>query len=172
VPVLRFYEASAVPAREQNRGTLAAPKADAVIAELKALRIAADAESAARVFDDVHRLALDDRLPSCDAAYLKLAVRLGLPLATLDDELIRASKIARSHGALGSMVFPRRKSRNVPYGKSRSPPFYGGGGHISRCWAAVSAVGCGCRCPWSNRATACCRSKSLMNRCCASASGR
>ena len=52
VPVLWFYEASAVLAREQNRGTLAAPKADEFIAELKALRIMADAESAARVFDD------------------------------------------------------------------------------------------------------------------------
>ncbi len=94
VPVLWFYEASAVLAREQNRGTLAAPKADQFIAELKALRIVADAESAARVFSDVHRLALDHRLTSYDAAYLELALRHGLPLATLDDELIRASKAA------------------------------------------------------------------------------
>ncbi len=57
--MLWFYEASAVLVREQNRGNLAAPKADEFIAALKALRIAADAESAARVFNDVHRLALD-----------------------------------------------------------------------------------------------------------------
>jgi predicted nucleic acid-binding protein len=76
----------------KNRGTLAAPKADNFIAELKALRIAAGAESAARVFSDVHRLALDHRLTSYDAAYLELAQRRNLPLATLDDELIRASK--------------------------------------------------------------------------------
>ena len=94
VPVLWFYEASAVLAREQNRGTLAALKADEFIAELKALRIVADAESAARVFSGVHRLALDQRLTSYDAAYLELALRHGLPLATLDDELIRASKAA------------------------------------------------------------------------------
>jgi predicted nucleic acid-binding protein len=94
VPVLWFYEASAVLAREQNRGTLAASKANEFIAELKALRIVADAESAARVFNDVHRLALDHRLTSYDAAYLELALRHGLPLATLDDELIRASKVA------------------------------------------------------------------------------
>ncbi|MGA8760610.1 MAG: type II toxin-antitoxin system VapC family toxin [Stellaceae bacterium] len=61
---------------------------------MKALRIVADAESAARVFNDVHRLALDHRLTSYDAAYLELALRHGLPLATLDDELIRASKAA------------------------------------------------------------------------------
>jgi predicted nucleic acid-binding protein len=94
VPVLWFYEASAVLAREQNRGTLAAPKAEQFIVELKALRIVADAGSAARVFSDVHRLALDHRLTSYDAAYLELALRHGLPLATLDDELIRASKAA------------------------------------------------------------------------------
>jgi predicted nucleic acid-binding protein len=41
VPVLWFYEASAVLAREQNRGTLAAPKAEQFIVELKTLRIVA-----------------------------------------------------------------------------------------------------------------------------------
>lgn len=94
VPALWFYEASAVLAREQNRGTLAAPKADQFIAELTALRIAVDAESAARVFSDVHRLALAYRLTSYDAACLELALRRGLPLATHDDELIRASAAA------------------------------------------------------------------------------
>ena len=94
VPVLWFYEASAVLSREQNRGTLAGPKAEDFIAELQALRIAADAESAARVFSDVHRFSLAYRLTSYDAAYLELALRRSLPLATLDDDLIRASKAA------------------------------------------------------------------------------
>ena len=94
VPVLWFYEASAVLSREQNRGTLAAPKAEDFIPELQALRIAADAESAARVFSDVHHLALTYWLTSYDAAYLELALRRSLPLATLDDDLIRASKAA------------------------------------------------------------------------------
>ena len=65
-----------------------------LIVELKALRIQADANTAAGVFNGVHRLALDHRLTSYDAAYLELALRHGLPLATLDDELIRASKAA------------------------------------------------------------------------------
>jgi predicted nucleic acid-binding protein len=94
VPVLWFYEASAVLAREQNRGTLASPKADEFIAELNALRINADEESPRRVFSDVHRLALAYRLSSYDAAYLELALRRSLALATLDDDLIRASKAA------------------------------------------------------------------------------
>jgi predicted nucleic acid-binding protein len=92
VPVLWFYEPSAVLAREQNSGTLAAPKAEEFIAALNALPIAADPESAARVFRDVHRLALGPRLTSYDAAYLELALRRKLPLATLDDDLIPADK--------------------------------------------------------------------------------
>jgi predicted nucleic acid-binding protein len=94
VPVLWFYEVSNVLGREQNRGTLAAPKADEFIAELQSLNIAADAESEARIFTDVHRLALAYRLTSYDAAYLELAIRRRLPLATLDDDLRRASSAA------------------------------------------------------------------------------
>jgi predicted nucleic acid-binding protein len=94
VPVLWFYEASSVLAREQNRGTLAAPKADQFIAELQSLNITADSWSADRVFRDVHRLALTYRLTSYDAAYLELALRWNLPLATLDADLIRACAAA------------------------------------------------------------------------------
>ncbi len=86
------FEASAVLARAQNRGTLAASKADAFLVELKSLNIVADHEGAERVFTDVHRLAVAYRLTSYDAAYLELASRRNLSLATLDNDLIRASK--------------------------------------------------------------------------------
>ena len=94
VPVIWFYEASAVLSRAQNRGTLVAPKADEFIAELKSLNITADEESTIRVFPDVHRVALTYRLTSYDVSYLELAIRRSLPLATLDEDLIRASKAA------------------------------------------------------------------------------
>jgi predicted nucleic acid-binding protein len=94
VPVIWFYEASSVLSRAQNRGTLAAPKADEFIAELNSLNITADEESAARVFPDVHRVALAYRLTSYDASYLESALRRNLPLATLDNDMIRASKAA------------------------------------------------------------------------------
>jgi predicted nucleic acid-binding protein len=94
VPILWFYEASSVLAREQNRGTLTPPKADQFIVELKSLNIIADAQSAERVFSDVHRLALAYRLTSYDAAYLELALRRNLPLTTLDADLIRACSAA------------------------------------------------------------------------------
>ena len=94
VPVLWFYEASAVLSRAQNIGTLTASKAAAFITELKSLNIIADDAGIARVLTDVHRMALSYRLTSYDAAYLELATRLNLPLATLDDELIRAAGAA------------------------------------------------------------------------------
>ena len=94
VPLLWFYEASAVLVREQSRGTLTASTAAGFIAELQALPISADPQSAKRVFGDVHRLALLYRLTSYDSAYLELAIRQGLPLATLDNELRQASNAA------------------------------------------------------------------------------
>jgi predicted nucleic acid-binding protein len=98
VPVLWFYEASAVLSRAQNIGMLTASKAAAFITELKSLNLIADDAGIARVLTDVHRLALSYRLTSYDAAYLELATRLNLPLATLDDELLRAA------GAAGILV--------------------------------------------------------------------
>ncbi len=94
VPVLWFYEASSVLSRAQTRGTLSGRKADEFIVELQSLNIRGDRQSAARVFRDVHQLALTYRLTSYDAAYLELALRRGLPIATLDDDLIQASKAA------------------------------------------------------------------------------
>jgi len=47
-----------------------------------------------RIFSDVHRLALTYQLTSYDAAYLELALRRNLSLASLDDDLVRASERA------------------------------------------------------------------------------
>jgi predicted nucleic acid-binding protein len=94
VPVLWFYEVSAVLSRAQNSGTLAASKAAEFITQLQSLDIAADDAGVAHVLTEVHRLALTYRLTSYDAAYLELAIRLNLALATLDDELMRAGRAA------------------------------------------------------------------------------
>ena len=40
---------------------------------------------------DVRKLAYAHRLTSYDAAYLELAIRLGLPLASLDGDLQKAT---------------------------------------------------------------------------------
>ena len=93
VPVLWRYEVSAVLARAEVRSLLAASKVSEFWKRLAALDIRVDVESADRILTDVHRLAVLHRLTSYDAAYLELALRRSLPLATLDDEL-RAAGVA------------------------------------------------------------------------------
>ena len=59
---------------------------------LESLPITVDDESAARAWGDVLRLARAQHLSAYDAAYLELALRRGLPLATLDGALKAAAK--------------------------------------------------------------------------------
>lgn len=54
---------------------------------LAALPIAVDEETKVHAFGNTLNLARDHNLSAYDGAYLELAMRLGLPLATLDDKL-------------------------------------------------------------------------------------
>ena len=59
---------------------------------LSALPITIDTQTATRAFGDIANLARTHRLTVYDAAYLELAMRLGVSLATLDGELAAAAK--------------------------------------------------------------------------------
>ena len=59
---------------------------------LQSLPIAVDDVSASRIWDGVLSLAREQQLSAYDAAYLELAMREGLPLATADNALKRAAK--------------------------------------------------------------------------------
>jgi predicted nucleic acid-binding protein len=59
---------------------------------LDALPITPDLETWGRAWSDIALLARRFRLTAYDAAYLELAQRAGLPLATLDHELRRAAE--------------------------------------------------------------------------------
>jgi predicted nucleic acid-binding protein len=59
---------------------------------LSALPIKVDTEAATRAFGDIVNLARTHRLTVYDAAYLELAMRLGIGLATLDEKLAAAAK--------------------------------------------------------------------------------
>ena len=61
---------------------------------LRELPISIDSETAAHVWQATAQLAESHRLTAYDAAYLELAVRLGLPLATTDKPLIAAARSA------------------------------------------------------------------------------
>jgi predicted nucleic acid-binding protein len=59
---------------------------------LLSLPIVIDPIARRRAFDVTHALARRHALTSYDAAYLELALRLGVPIATLDDPLNAAAR--------------------------------------------------------------------------------
>jgi predicted nucleic acid-binding protein len=61
---------------------------------LAGIRISPDAATFPRALVETLSLARRYRLSSYDASYLELALRLGLPLATLDIDLLKAARKA------------------------------------------------------------------------------
>jgi predicted nucleic acid-binding protein len=64
----------------------------AFINDLGKLDIEIDGEAPARAFGQILQLCRTHQLTSYDAIYLDLAVRRGLPLATLDEALRKAGR--------------------------------------------------------------------------------
>ena len=79
-------------AERRRRGTSAT--ASQWASYLAALPIAIDDQSLGRVFGDVLSLARAHNLSVYDASYVELAVRSGLPLASLDERLRSAARAA------------------------------------------------------------------------------
>ncbi len=94
VPILWCYEASAVLARAQNNGLLDPQRVAELLENLQALNIVVDAGATDRILANVYQLAVTYCLTSYDAAYLELALRRGLPLTTLNQDLLLACKTA------------------------------------------------------------------------------
>lgn len=91
VPELWFLEvANAVGLAERRRRITRADSAE-FIALLEALQIVVDRETAERAFSQVLDLSRRERLTAYDAAYLELAMRLGVPLASKDGPLCDAA---------------------------------------------------------------------------------
>lgn len=78
---------------ERRRRITAADRA-AAFEKLTAMPIELDGETIAHAWDATFDLALAHRLTVYDAAYLELAVRLGLPLASLDGALRAGAQAA------------------------------------------------------------------------------
>ncbi len=70
-----------------RRGRISVEFRDASLADLALLAIEVDAETDTFAWSTTLRLAEHHQLTLYDAAYLELAQRLGVPLATLDQEL-------------------------------------------------------------------------------------
>lgn len=86
-----FETANALLTAERHR-RLTAAQSSVFLEQLKHFAITIDAAPLALVFDRIVSEARRWNLTAYDAAYLELALRLGLPLATLDEHLKRAAK--------------------------------------------------------------------------------
>lgn len=92
VPALWLLEVGNLLLSAQRRQRITADKRRELAAAAAALRIKVDREPvASSALDDI---AASHGLTAYDAAYLELALRRGLPLATLDDALIAAMRKA------------------------------------------------------------------------------
>lgn len=99
VPSLWALEvANALLMGERRKRTTEA-KVTSFLGLLKLLPIAADDETAIQAWQESMHLARAQQLSVYDAAYLELALRQGLPLATLDEKLRRAAD------AIGILAF-------------------------------------------------------------------
>jgi len=91
VPGLWALEVSNVILRSEARGLLTEARSAEFLATLQDMTLEVDGETAARARSDTLQLARRFKLSSYDAAYLELALRKGLALASLDVDLRRAA---------------------------------------------------------------------------------
>ena len=92
VPSLWHLEVANVLALAERRGRITPAESTELIALLETLEIVVDEETASRALGRVLDLARAERLTAYDAAYLELAMRLGLPLASKDADLCDAAE--------------------------------------------------------------------------------
>ena len=94
VPAVWTLETANVLVRAESRGLIGEDRSTAFIALLRGMRIEFDQATAGHALTDTLALARRHHLSSYDAAYLELAVRRQVPLATLDVDLRKAVKRA------------------------------------------------------------------------------
>jgi len=93
VPLLWFYEVGNGLLMAYRRKRISLDQIEGFLTRLKALPIDAGQQTPAEILE-LPTLARSHGLTNYDAAYLALAVRSGLPLATMDNLLRKASAAA------------------------------------------------------------------------------
>ena len=92
VLVIWLYEVVSVLAKAQKIKSIAPEKAAVFLSDLRSsVAIRVDWDGPVRVLTDVHKIAVTNHLSGYDAAYLELALRKTLPLASLDEDLNKAA---------------------------------------------------------------------------------
>jgi len=94
VPVTWGLEVANVIARAEAKGLVREVQSEAFLEMLEAMDIGADRATFSRALTDTLQIARRYRLSAYDASYLELAMREGLALATLDDDLQKAARKA------------------------------------------------------------------------------
>ncbi len=94
VPSLWALEVANVTAKLESKAIVTEADAQRYVALLGQLNIVTDPATATHALGDTLNLARRYKLSAYDAAYLELALRTGLPLATLDAGLAKAAAIA------------------------------------------------------------------------------
>jgi predicted nucleic acid-binding protein len=94
VPVTWGLEVANVLNRMETKGLMPRARTEAFIERLSGMDIEADGETYAYALSDTLELARRFRITAYDASYLELALRLDIPLATLDEGLRKAAKKA------------------------------------------------------------------------------
>jgi predicted nucleic acid-binding protein len=92
VPAIWHLEIANVLVMSERRRRITPASSTEFIALLETLVIAVDEETPLRALGRVLDLAREARLTAYDAAYLELAMRLGLPLASKDADLCDAAE--------------------------------------------------------------------------------
>ena len=95
VPCLCYYEVNNVLRMLEKKGKVSSIYVDKAIAATDKLPIIRDNAPAGFKMPLTLHLSREHGLTIYDACYLELAVRLNLPLASLDSDLIKAAKIAK-----------------------------------------------------------------------------
>ncbi len=92
VPALFLWELGNVLLMAERRGRITAADRNRFLALVVQLDLGIDPADPNVVWHDVLSLAAQHRLTSYDAAYLELAMREGLPLASRDNALLKAAQ--------------------------------------------------------------------------------
>ena len=94
VPATWGLEVANVIAKAEEKALVTEARSGVFLEMLEDVGIEVDSATFAHALSDTLQLARRYRLSSYDASYLELALRFGLPLATLDEDLQKAAKKA------------------------------------------------------------------------------
>jgi predicted nucleic acid-binding protein len=94
VPMTWGLEVANVIAKAEEKGLVTEARSGAFLEMLEGMDIEVDVATFVHALSDTLQLARRYKLSAYDASYLELALRLGMPLATLDEDLQRAANKA------------------------------------------------------------------------------